>query len=344
MSQPQTQARTSPAVELKDFAAEYQVKTDANGRRRLIGYASTFGNVDEVGDRVEAGAFQKTLVEGVTRLPYLWSHDTAEPIGKIDRWSTDAKGLLTEAIMARHQKAEDVVCMVEDGILGGQSIGYQAVKAAWEGATRVLREIKLFEISAVALPANTQAIFTAVKAAGLKAIPGSFEYLAAKVGEAIRKAGVLGPHIWVSDTFADHVVATSWDDDWESCRTWEVTYSFGPDGAVVIGSVAEVEKVEQVVPKGLPDVGAWAELMRELRDGDPQELKVGRRFSAATLEKIRAALTALQDLNAAAEPDEGEPEGDEPKHHSALLTVTARLAKARLVASSNRVRLVGAAS
>ncbi len=46
------------------------------------GYASLFGEIDQARDMVMAGAFRETLrLRGVRRIPMLFQHDPAEPIG-----------------------------------------------------------------------------------------------------------------------------------------------------------------------------------------------------------------------------------------------------------------------
>lgn len=335
-------SKTAPVAEVKTFETEYQIKDNGDGRRRLVGYASTFGNEDQVGDVVEAGAFTKSLTERGGKLPYLWSHDPTQPIGAIDKWSTDSKGLHTEAVMARSRQAEDVVGWAEDGILGGQSIGYRAIKFGYQGSVRHLHEVSLLEVSAVVFPANVAAEFTAIKAAGFpvvvaKALPGSYEYLTCLVQDAIRESGLFQEHTWIVDTFADHVVVNTWDDDYENRHTFEVDYSFGADGAIAFGAVREIEIIEMAMPKSLPSAADFAGIVRDLR-----ETKEGRRFSAASLEKIRAALTALSDLIAAAEP--ADENAKSVAGHSALLDLQAlRIRQAQLSATLNHARLAGVA-
>src|SRR5687768_1895338 len=61
------------------------------------GYASVFGNRDSYGERVASGAFTASLAawqaEGALP-PLLWSHDPAEPIGRLLSLTEDATGLL----------------------------------------------------------------------------------------------------------------------------------------------------------------------------------------------------------------------------------------------------------
>src|SRR5262245_6543512 len=56
-------------------------------------YSSTFGNVDEVGDVMMVGAFDKTLATRDYR-PLLWQHNPHHPIGIEKSLAADQHGLL----------------------------------------------------------------------------------------------------------------------------------------------------------------------------------------------------------------------------------------------------------
>lgn len=296
----------TPTFEVKDFRAEFQVKTSATGKKELHGYASTYGNVDEVGDRVDAGAFTKTLTDRGDRIPYLWSHDASQPIGKITSWSDDTKGLFTISTLSDIPKAHETVELVQDGVLGGQSIGYNAVKFAYEGAVRVLKELRLHEISAVTFPANTAAVFTGVKGMGLKEFAGSFEALGEMVEDAIRESGLIAGYICTMGTYPDHVIVCSWQENGDDARWWEVYFSLADDGSILIGGLQEVEHIEIVQPKSLDD---WLVEMAAGRYRLDGELKEGRVLSArnkeamsGAIDAMKAAMSALEELLAAADP------------------------------------------
>lgn len=302
-------AGSTAVREFKDFPAEYQIKTAADGRRVLIGYASTYGNVDEVGDRVDPGAFTKTLSERSHAVPYLWAHDTAQPIGRITKSWDDQTGLGIEATLSKVPKAEEVATLAEDGVLGGSSIGYNVIKATYEGTVRVLKEIRLHEISAVTLPANPMAVFTSVKDAHIKAVIGSYEALTEAVARAIVESGFIEDFCYVDATYPDRVIACAWDDG--ICRHYEVQYGIDPNGLVSLGMITEVQEVEIVLPKTL---AGWA---RDIAIGRTDtaamlaafERKEGRTFSARNVEALsqiaESMLTggqSLKDMLAAASP------------------------------------------
>jgi hypothetical protein len=130
----------------------------------LEGFASTYGNVDRVGDVVMPGAFAKTLAESGGKVPILWSHMQSEPIGLAQLSDQPGKGLFL-----RGQLDLDVEIgrrahsALRKGIARGLSIGYDTVKSTMKGGVRQLLELKLWEISVVTIPAYAEAVVTGVK-------------------------------------------------------------------------------------------------------------------------------------------------------------------------------------
>lgn len=56
----------------------FDIKAKSTGRTRT-GICSVFGHVDDWGDRVQPGAFSKTISEGRNRVKHLWNHDFSQP-------------------------------------------------------------------------------------------------------------------------------------------------------------------------------------------------------------------------------------------------------------------------
>ncbi|MET4041591.1 HK97 family phage prohead protease [Bradyrhizobium sp. RT6a] len=133
------------------------------------GYASTFGGEpDAYGDLVAHGAFTKTIAEHAaknTNPALLWSHDQSQPIGVITRLVEDRHGLLMEGRLTLEvAKAAEAHALMKVGALAF-SIGYQTRKSTGLGkGIQRLDEIRLFEVSAVAIPANSNAKLVSVKA------------------------------------------------------------------------------------------------------------------------------------------------------------------------------------
>lgn len=156
-------ARLSPLYEFK------ATDTDATGL--FTGYAATFGGEpDAYGDIIAAGAFTNTLAEhkhAGTLPALLWAHDPHEPIGRFVEMKESAEGLeVVGKLTLGTKRGQEAYQLMRDGALS-LSIGYQVAPGGAEEtrSARLLKSIKLFEVSAVALPANHRARITAVKSA-----------------------------------------------------------------------------------------------------------------------------------------------------------------------------------
>jgi HK97 family phage prohead protease len=139
---------------------------NANTEKRTIeGYASIFGNIDSHKDIVMGGAFKKTLNENGNRIKLLWQHNINEPIGKPVKISEDSKGLYFEAKISNTTMGNNALELVKDGVLNEMSIGYDPIKDEWDSKrnVRLLREIKLYEISVVTFASNADAQISGVK-------------------------------------------------------------------------------------------------------------------------------------------------------------------------------------
>ena len=126
------------------------------------GYASKFGNVDQVGDVVEKGAFTKSIQQGANRVRFLWQHNKQEPIGVIQEIREDDNGLYIKAEFANTQRAQETRELMKMGALDSFSIGYRVpkdkivVEQTKEGQIQRLKEIHLFEVSVVTFPCNVE--------------------------------------------------------------------------------------------------------------------------------------------------------------------------------------------
>jgi HK97 family phage prohead protease len=136
----------------------------------FTGYASTFGGTpDSYGDLVVPGAFRKSLLVNKAtgrNVAMLWAHDQSEPIGTWTGIEEDAKGLKVAGKLTMGiQRARDAHALAKDGALG-LSIGYRTVESERTAGGRLLKELDLWEISLVAMPAQSAARITSVKSSG----------------------------------------------------------------------------------------------------------------------------------------------------------------------------------
>jgi uncharacterized protein len=173
-------------IEYKSVATEFKAAGDQGVYE---GHFSIFGNVDDGGDMMHAGAFAKTIAERGKRVKVFYAHDWSKLIGPPpDLLEEDARGLhvkgrLTLASFWGREAWE----LMKDSALTEASIGYEPVKwdyqapdgaqiseqDAWatRGVVRNLREVKLYEVSPVPLGMNGLADVEAIKAALLTRSP-----------------------------------------------------------------------------------------------------------------------------------------------------------------------------
>ena len=160
---PHPLARTRlDAPELKRLPVAPAVSADG----LVEGYASLFGVVDLGRDRVERGAFAKSLAaRGPRGVRFLFQHDPAEPIGAWRALAEDSRGLrVAGRLNMAVARAREVHALLRQGALDGLSIGFRAVRSVREaGGVRRLTEIDLWEISVVTFPMLPDARIAAVK-------------------------------------------------------------------------------------------------------------------------------------------------------------------------------------
>jgi len=137
---------------------------DADDKAGIVkGYGSVFGNVDSDGDIITKGAYSKTIKENGQRVRYLYQHNMDMPLGKMLNLYEDEKGLVFEAEIPKTRLGKDVVELMKAGVITENSVGILPIMKAMNGNYREIREVKLYEISAVTLAANDQALILDVK-------------------------------------------------------------------------------------------------------------------------------------------------------------------------------------
>ena len=171
----------------------FQLKRAPTTEGEFQGYASAFGPpADIVGDVIIKGAFAAAIQEhksAGTRPAMLWSHNHSEPIGVWTELVEDARGLLvTGKLTLATARAREAYALLQDGAIS-LSIGFTlAPGGAREraGIREITKVARLAEISLVAMPANTRATVTQVKAR--PANPREFERLLRDAGFSSREA------------------------------------------------------------------------------------------------------------------------------------------------------------
>ena len=142
------------------------------------GYAATFDREpDSYGDVIAKGAFARTLEEWGAKgadglaIPLLYGHNTDDPmhnIGKVTEAYEDERGLFIRAEFdADNEYAQYARKLAQQGRLYQFSFAY-AIRDAGEielssGFAYELRDLDLFEVSLVQIPANQHAVITGIK-------------------------------------------------------------------------------------------------------------------------------------------------------------------------------------
>lgn len=173
-------------MELLRKHTAFEMKFDAP-TRRVSGYGSVFGNVDQSNDIVVAGAFVKSVKNRQPAM--LYQHSSDNLIGMWETVREDSKGLYMEGTIAETQLGNDVYTLAKMGALKGMSIGYNPVDYDYDAkGARNLKEVDLWEVSLVTFPANVEATVTGVKSLGNVAFEALHEHKE-KIEAALRDAG-----------------------------------------------------------------------------------------------------------------------------------------------------------
>ena len=146
--------KASPLGELTDYDEKNSI---------VKGYGSYFNNKDSDGDIIRMGAYTKTIEENGNRVKYLYQHNMMQPIGKMKELYEDEKGLVFVAEVPKTSLGKDVIELMKAGVITENSVGILPIVKEDKGQYRELREVKLFEISAVTMAANDEAKILDVK-------------------------------------------------------------------------------------------------------------------------------------------------------------------------------------
>jgi len=150
------------------------MKAPADEQGYFEGYASTFGNVDLGNDVVVEGAFKESLAEwnDKKQLPVMpWFHNMDKLVGDFLSMEERAEGLFVKGQFWLGEKATQLSQMAYNLYSGtgpkAMSIGYKTLDFADEAVdgemVRMLKKVKLFEVSILPFGMNPEAVATNVK-------------------------------------------------------------------------------------------------------------------------------------------------------------------------------------
>ena len=138
--------------------------TDYDEKNSIVkGYGSYFDNKDSDQDIIRKGAYKKTIEENGERVKYLYQHNMMQPIGKMEELYEDEKGLVFVASIPKTTLGSDVIELMKARVITENSVGIMPIVKENKENYREIREVKLYEISAVTLAANDQAKIIDVK-------------------------------------------------------------------------------------------------------------------------------------------------------------------------------------
>lgn len=312
---------------------ELELELKEEGTQGLYeGYFNVFGNVDEGGDRVWPGAFAKTLQESGRKVAVMYMHE--HPVGPPpDELREDSRGLYARGrITLESFWGREAWVLLRDGAIRQGSIGYRPIKWDYTGSVRNLREIQLYEISFVPVGMNRETSVRAVKAAlpphETAKAPEDAPWDAGEVLREAEGARVLRLiHAWY-DPDGDPDAKSSYKLPHHYVDGRVVWRGVAAAGAALMGARGGVIIPEADIPgvkrhlaahyRQFNRVPPWEEEagLNEYIDalriiGD--ELKAGRVLSQANYERVQAAMDAmrealarLEELIAAAQPQEEE--------------------------------------
>lgn len=140
--------------------------------RRVKAVWSRMNNVDLDNDIIVPEAFTKTLMErGPAGKNLVWSlvdhkADMNNVIGKPESLYVDGDALVAITPIVGTEKGTDMLKMYEAGLINQHSIGFSTMKSDWQNDSkqvRVIKEVKLYEGSAVLWGANPETPTISVK-------------------------------------------------------------------------------------------------------------------------------------------------------------------------------------
>jgi hypothetical protein len=154
----------------KDLSVKFEIKEDHGDLDFVFikGIASTFGNTDRTGDIIEPGAFKKTIKlmkAGERQIVFLNQHRMDQPIGVVDSLKEVGNDVMFEGRLAReHSIVKDMLALLKMKALHSVSIGFNIIDSEMDNdGLRTIKEVDLWELSIVTIPANEKAKITSVK-------------------------------------------------------------------------------------------------------------------------------------------------------------------------------------
>lgn len=159
--------------------SQITVKSVSEDAREIVGIATTVGT-DRDGDIVEPSGAQFTLP-----VPLLWQHDRMQPIGQVTAAKLTKDGIEIRAQLVKPEdgmpaqmvaRLNEAWASIKSRLVRGLSVGFQPLEYAFmdNGGLHVTKW-DWHELSAVTVPANTEATITLIKSLDKPAPAGASE-------------------------------------------------------------------------------------------------------------------------------------------------------------------------
>lgn len=139
-------------------------QSDDNSPLTIKGYANTVSK-DRAGDVIVKEAWEKGAMDDYLKNPIVLAfHDYSRPVGTTISHSVTDKGL--EIVAEISKAAGEVYNLIKDGVLRTFSVGFSIKDADYDRAedTFFIKDLSLYEISVVSVPANQNSTFSLSKA------------------------------------------------------------------------------------------------------------------------------------------------------------------------------------
>lgn len=150
---------------------DFKIKS-ADESGTISGYFSTYDRIpDSYGDVIAPGAFTETIKareESGHPFPLCWNHSLDQIIGAVDKIEDDEHGPLMTAHFFDTELAQEKRKLVQEGVVYQFSFAYDVKDSktvTLDDGTKAneLRDLNLFEVSIVPIPANPRAEVTEIK-------------------------------------------------------------------------------------------------------------------------------------------------------------------------------------
>lgn len=168
--------RRQPPPHIRRAYSVLRIKQMDEDKRELTGIATT-PETDRAGDIVEPDGAKYSLP-----IPFLWQHDTTQPIGHVVAAKVNKAGIEVKVKLAKidepgrlKDRLDEAWQSIKLGLVRGLSIGFQSIEHSFIEGSYGIRWIAWdwLELSAVTIPANADASIATIKSIDAQALAAS---------------------------------------------------------------------------------------------------------------------------------------------------------------------------